>query len=414
MRSPAGSTLGGLIPNVESAADRAGAAGRLRRRRRRHRGRDGGLRRRPGVRVQHARLAAAALSSPATGLAGSRKVGLIGYSGGAIATEWAAELAPTYAPDINRRLVGAAFGGVLVDPAHNLHYINGSTLWAGVMPMALIGIARAFHIDLTPYLSEYGLQLFDKLQRASIIEVLGAVPGPHLGRAGQAAVRRPPKASRSMSKLANQLIMGTRGTPTVPLLIAQGAGGELEGTSGDQPGIGAGDGVMVAGDVRSLAREYCERGVAVQYDQYDDLSHLGSRRAVAGECAAVAGSPLRRHVPAAGLLGNPRRQPAHADRIDRAPRSRPRTERRRRPLAAIEGTLRRVRIPPRAQRKRRDGADRHVARAQHLQRLTATGRTPILNAPIMIAATSGPGRISGTGLGSDLVIVSATRESARA
>jgi hypothetical protein len=112
----------------------------------------------------------AALSSPATGLAGVGKIGLIGYSGGAIATEWAAELAPSYAPEVNRRIVGAAFGGVLVDPAHNLHYVDGSAVWAGVIPMAIIGVSRAFHIDLTPYLSAYGLQIYEKLQKASIAE----------------------------------------------------------------------------------------------------------------------------------------------------------------------------------------------------------------------------------------------------
>ena len=78
---------------------------------------------------------------------------MLGYSGGAIASEWAAELAPTYAPDVNGRLIGAAIGGVLVHPAHNLHYVGGTYFWAGVMPMALIGIARAFEIDFTPYLS---------------------------------------------------------------------------------------------------------------------------------------------------------------------------------------------------------------------------------------------------------------------
>src|SRR3984957_10953807 len=39
------------------------------------------------------------------------KVAMLGYSGGAIATEWAAELAPTYAPDANEHLIGAAIGG---------------------------------------------------------------------------------------------------------------------------------------------------------------------------------------------------------------------------------------------------------------------------------------------------------------
>ena len=66
---------------------------------------------------------------------------------------------------------------MLADPAHNLHYVDGSELWAGVIPMAVIGVSRAFHIDLTPYLSEYGKQLYDKLQKASISEALGQYPG---------------------------------------------------------------------------------------------------------------------------------------------------------------------------------------------------------------------------------------------
>jgi Secretory lipase len=71
----------------------------------------------------------------------------------------------------------------------------------------------------------------------------------------------------------NHLIMGTGGTPTTPLLIGQGALGELEGTPGNKPGIGEGDGVMIAGDVRSLARQYCAAGDKVQYDQYP-LGHI--------------------------------------------------------------------------------------------------------------------------------------------
>ncbi len=198
---------------------------------------------------------------------------MIGYSGGAIATEWAAELAPSYAPAINSRLVGAAFGGVLVDPAHNLHYVDGSGLWAGVMPMAIIGVSRAFGIDLTPYLSEYGKQIYNKLQKASITEVLGQYPD--LTWAQLAKPEYPtPESIPLYVQVVNQLIMGTGGTPTTPLYIAQGANGELEGTSGTQPGIGRGDGVMIAGDVRTLAREYCQHGVKVQYDQYDLFAHV--------------------------------------------------------------------------------------------------------------------------------------------
>jgi Secretory lipase len=214
----------------------------------------------------------AALRSPATGLSRTTKIALIGYSGGAIGTEWAAELAPSYAPSVNRRIVGAAMGGVLVDPAHNLHYVDGSSIWTGVIPMAFIGIARAFNIDLTPYLSDYGLQLYNTLQNASIIQTLGAYPGLSFTQLAKPQYQTP-ESIPVYAQVVNQLIMGTGGTPTAPLFIGQGAGGELEGTLGNKPGIGQGDGVMIAGDVRTLAREYCSRGVTVQYNQYDYLSH---------------------------------------------------------------------------------------------------------------------------------------------
>ena len=115
----------------------------------------------------------AAFNASAVETASDANVALLGYSGGAIASEWAAELAPTYAPDVNARLIGAAIGGVLVHPAHNLHYVENTYIWAGVMPMALIGIARAFEVDFTPYLTPRGLDLYRDMQDASIVHVLG-------------------------------------------------------------------------------------------------------------------------------------------------------------------------------------------------------------------------------------------------
>lgn len=214
----------------------------------------------------------ATFNSPITGVPRDAEVALLGYSGGAIATEWASELAPTYAPQVNRRLVGAAMGGVFVDPLHNLLYVSGSTVWSGVMPAALVGIARANQIDLGPYLSTYGQQIAEKMQDASIINVLGRYPGLSFAQLVKPQYADPASIP-PLLRIGNELIMGSHGTPSTPLLIAQGAGGFLAGTSPGGPGIGPGDGVMVTGDVRSLAREYCQRGVPVQYDEYDLLSH---------------------------------------------------------------------------------------------------------------------------------------------
>lgn len=216
----------------------------------------------------------AALSSPQTGLGRTTKIGLIGYSGGAIGAEWSAEMAPNYAPDINRLLVGSAMGGVLVDPDHNLYYVNGSTGWAGILPMAVIGVARSFQVDLAQYLTPYGLQLYNKLQTASIVNVIGQYP--HLTLQQLLLPQDlPPESIPIYVQIVNQLIMGAHGTPTVPLFIGQGGGPTEDGTVGNQPGIGIGDGVMVTGDVRALASEYCQRGVTVQYNQYG-LDHVVS------------------------------------------------------------------------------------------------------------------------------------------
>jgi Secretory lipase len=215
----------------------------------------------------------AATSSPLTGLNAATPVGLLGYSGGAIATDWAAQLAPAYAPGVNNQLVGAAEGGVLVDPAHNLTYVSGSLDWAGILPMAIIGIARAFHLDITPYLSAYGLQLYRKLQEASIINVLGQYPGLTFGQLVKPKYANPASIP-ALVKVENELNAGRLRSPTIPMFIGQGADGVLEGTPGDKPGIGPGDGVMVTGDVRSLARQFCASGTAVDYIQYDSLSHI--------------------------------------------------------------------------------------------------------------------------------------------
>jgi hypothetical protein len=276
-----GVTLGGLVPNVELAVFGPFLA-------------DGYTIIVPDTEGQGADFAAGpeygmntldsirAVFSPSStvGLPDDAKVAMLGYSGGAIATEWAAELAPTYAPDVNARMIGAAMGGLLVDPAHNLHYIEGSLGWAGVLPMALVGIARAFEkeTDFRKYLSANGAKLYDDMQTTSIVDVLFQPKYSGLTWKKLAKPKYPtPESIPLYVDCVNDLIMGTGGTPTIPLFIGQGANGELEGTPGDKKGIRAGDGVMIAGDVRTLARGYCAKGnKTVWYEEYEDYSHISS------------------------------------------------------------------------------------------------------------------------------------------
>ncbi len=250
----------------------------------------------------------AATASPLDGLTSATPVALMGYSGGAIATGWAAQMAPSYAPDVNRRLVGATMGGVLIEPDHNLHYVEGSSTWAGVMPMALVGITRAYRIDITPYLSAYGRQVAASLQATSIDNAESEYPGITWQQIVKPQYPQP-ETIPAFVNVANKLILGHAALPTVPLQIVQGDQGELDGTANNQPGIGPGDGVMIAGDVRTYAREACHAGDPVDYTETPlthettepvwsaaALSWLATRftgAAAPSDCATIApGNPL--------------------------------------------------------------------------------------------------------------------------
>ena len=194
-------------------------------------------------------------------LSSATPVGLVGYSGGAIATDFAAEMAPTYAPDL--RLVGTAEGGIPVDFAHNLAYVNGSTDWSGTIPAILVSLGRAFHIDLTPYLSPYGQAVTNEVQNECITNFLGSYPGltiqQLMGPKYQDFLAIP-----TFRDVINHLIMGGTGTPTEPMLLVAG---NADGT---------GDGVMVAADEQTLAYTYCQRGVPVEFNAYKGLSHVAA------------------------------------------------------------------------------------------------------------------------------------------
>ncbi|MCB5166490.1 lipase family protein [Streptomyces bambusae] len=225
----------------------------------------------------------AATRSPETRLNSGTSFGLIGYSGGAIATNWAAALAPSYAPDVNRKLVGYAEGGLLVNPAHNLKYVDGSLAWSGVIPMAVIGVSRSYGINLGAYLNDYGQKVYKELERGSIINALGRYPGLTWKKMAKAEYANP-NSIPAFVEAMNKLNLGSAATPTVPGFIAQGDAGVLEGTFSNHRGIGTGDGVMVSGDVRTLARQYCATGYApVKYTQHELLSHT---------TAAVAWAPV--------------------------------------------------------------------------------------------------------------------------
>jgi hypothetical protein len=202
--------------------------------------------------------------------ASSTPVGLVGYSGGSIATEFASEMAPRYAPELH--IVGVAEGGIPVDFFHNLSYINGSPSWSGVIPAVLVSLARAFHVSFTNYLSPYGLQVTNQVKDECINDFVGNYPGLTIQK-----LLKPQYANYltlpDLVRIGNQLIMSRTGTPVGPLFMGVG----------NQDGTG--DGVMVADDVEALAHTYCTRGVSVQLNVYNGDDH--TQAAVPFEAGAL-------------------------------------------------------------------------------------------------------------------------------
>nr|WP_232017117.1 lipase family protein [Gordonia insulae] len=102
------------------------------------------------------------------------RVGLAGYSGGGMATAWAAALAPKYAPDLN--IVGAAYGGVpmnLIKMAEGLGYNNPHPAF-GLAFAAAIGVSREYpeQIPIRKYLSPLGKQMYAGMRNACTNDIL--------------------------------------------------------------------------------------------------------------------------------------------------------------------------------------------------------------------------------------------------
>jgi hypothetical protein len=193
------------------------------------------------------------------GMGKDQPVGLFGYSGGSIAGEWASELAPSYAPELN--IVGTAIGGVPVHLAHNLSYVNGSPSWSGVIPAVLVSLGRAFGIRMSKYESAYGRRVVDEVKDECIGGFNGNYPGLRVQKLVKKKYKRFLKVP-AFARVVNRLIMGsTKGHPRMPMYMGVG---DHDGT---------GDDVMVHKDVEALAHEYCGQGVTVQFDVYDGSDH---------------------------------------------------------------------------------------------------------------------------------------------
>lgn len=160
----------------------------------------------------------AMVNLPELGLPASSPIVITGYSGGAIASGWAAQLAPTYAPDVH--LVGTAFGGAPIDYRILLSSMNGANAASTLFLSATMGVAREYP-EMFQLMNDNGLRL---AQIAKDMCIYLLAPGGLVAPIPAQALSDVPNVDRTpiAEEIIRQTRMGGDLAPTTPVFIYQG------------------------------------------------------------------------------------------------------------------------------------------------------------------------------------------------
>jgi Secretory lipase len=133
----------------------------------------------PGYRVLDG--VRAALGFERLGLSPSAPIGLWGYSGGGLASAWAAEVCADYAPDLD--IVGAVLGSPVGDLGHTFRRLNGGFL-AGLPALVVAALAHLYpdlERVITEHTNEEGRALLDSLESMTTVEAVLRMAGKNMG-----------------------------------------------------------------------------------------------------------------------------------------------------------------------------------------------------------------------------------------
>ncbi|UGT42980.1 lipase family protein [Nocardia yamanashiensis] len=174
-------------------------------------------------------------------------VGLWGYSGGGLATVWAAESAAAYAPEL--AFVGAAVGSPVGDLESTFYRLNGSW-FGGLATLCVAGLRRAYPdlaASLNEHLDQSSLALLERAERSTTVAILlGGRRSRMVSRAGTdlSELRTLPRVRAVLADLPP----GDH-PPAFPVLVVQGVH----------------DLVIAVGNVDRLVDRYRAVGTPVRY-----------------------------------------------------------------------------------------------------------------------------------------------------
>ncbi|RDI66876.1 lipase family protein [Nocardia pseudobrasiliensis] len=225
---------------VVSVPDHGGADGRF------------GAPREPGYRALDA--VRAALRFGPLGLSESTSVALWGYSGGGLATVWAAELAASYAPELG--IVGAVAGSPVGDPGAAFVRLDG-TLFAGFAMVFTAGLRRTYpELDavLRAQVRPRYLAMLAKTEAAATFPLLARFALRRVDTPiGMAALMALPELRAILADIRPGSV-----APAMPMLVLQGVNDE----------------VVAVGDVDALVDRYTTAGARIHYLRDRLSTHL--------------------------------------------------------------------------------------------------------------------------------------------
>ncbi|NLE79485.1 MAG: lipase [Rhodococcus sp.] len=186
-------------------------------------------------------------------------VGMAGYSGGGMATAWAAALAPEYAPDLN--IVGVAEGGVPMNIGKMANALSLQPHPAfGLALAAAIGLEREYpeRLPISEQLNEEGLQLRNEVANACTNGLLTAGAGKSAAQIAKTTDMM--TSEEAWAVLDENSVELYPGVPTAPIF-------EWHSPT---------DALIPVDSIDNTIRRYCEAGATVQSELFPTPDHLSA------------------------------------------------------------------------------------------------------------------------------------------
>lgn len=198
----------------------------------------------------------AAVSCDRLGLDESAPIGLWGYSGGGLASAWAAEMHGRYAPELN--IVGAVLGSPVADLGSAFRRLNGS-FYAGLPAMVVAALSHVYP-DLDRVIQEHAtdegkamlLRVQDMTTAHAVLRLVGMDMDKLVDMPLEAILDMP-----EVKHVFDSIKLGTA-VPTPPVLIVQAVH----------------DRIVSVYDIDELTHAYQSGGASVTYHRDMFSEHM--------------------------------------------------------------------------------------------------------------------------------------------